>query len=260
MKRNILLSLLVVFVVSASAQKKVRQAIRNGNSAYKEQRYSAAEADYAKALELNASSKQASFNLGNTLYKQQRWDEALKEHEHYLTIENEDHEKMSSAWSNMGNTYLKKKAAENSQSGGGMMPPQGGNSQQQGQELDNLKASMEAYKNALRLNPSDNETRENLAIVQKMIKDQEGEGGGEDDKKEDQKDDKKEDQKQDQNKNEDKKDDKKQDENQMSPDNIQQILEAIEQDEKETQQRVNQAKSDARKQQSDRNRRQNKDW
>lgn len=257
MKRNIVLALLAICSISVSAQKSVRKAIRKGNDAFKEQRYSAAEADYAKALEENASSKQASFNLANTFYKQQRWDETLEEYKHYLTLENESHEKMSGAWSNMGNTFLKKKANEKSQSQGGMVP-QGGQPQQ-GQQADNLKASMEAYKNALRLNPQDNETRENLAIVQKMIKDQEGDGGGDDDKQDQ---DKKEDQKQDQqqDKKEDKQDEKKEDENQMSQDNIQQILEAIEQDEKETQERVNQAKADARKRQSDRNRRQDKDW
>lgn len=259
MKRYIVLTLLTVFTIGVSAQKSVRKAIRKGNDAFKEQRYSAAETDYAKALEENASSKQASFNLANTYYKQQRWDETLEEYKHYLTLENESHEKMSGAWSNMGNTFLKKKAKEKSQSQGGVVP-QGGQSQQGQQQADNLKASMEAYKNALRLNPQDNETRENLAIVQKMIKDQEGEGGGDDDKQDQ---DKKEDQKQDQQqqeKKEDKQDEKKEDENQMSQDNIQQILEAIEQDEKETQERVNQAKADARKRQSDRNRRQDKDW
>lgn len=264
MKRNILLVLLVFFTVGISAQKSVRKSVRKGNSAFEEQRYSAAEADYAKALEENASSKQASFNLANTLYKQQRWDEALKEYEHYLTLENENPQKMGDAWSNVGNTYLKKKANEKAQAQGAM-PQQGAAPQQQAQQADNLKASMEAYKNALRLNPTDNETRENLAIVQKMIKDQEGDGGGGDDnqdqdKNEDKKEDKKEDKQQDKDKNQDKKEDKKQDENQMSQENIQQILEAIEQDERETQARVNQAKAEERKRQNERNRRQDKDW
>lgn len=254
MKRNILLALLVIFTIGASAQKSVRKSIRKGNSAFKEQRYSAAETDYAKALEENAASKQASFNLANTYYKQQRWDEALEEYKHYLTLETESNEKMSGAWSNMGNTFLKKKANEKAQSQG--VPQQGK------QQADNLQASMEAYKNALRLNPNDNETRENLAIVQKMIKDQEGDGGGGgDDDKQDQEQEKKEDQKQDQqDKNQDKKEEQQQDENQMSQDNIQQILEAIEQDERETQERVNQVKADARKQQNAKNRRQDKDW
>lgn len=259
MKRYIVLTLLSIFAISISAQKAVRKAIRKGNDAFKEQRYSAAEADYAKALDENASSKQASFNLANTFYKQQRWDETLEEYKHYLTLENESHEKMSGAWSNMGNTFLKKKANEKGQPQAGMVPQGSQPQQPQQPQTDNLKASMEAYKNALRLNPQDNETRENLAIVQKMIKDQEGDGGGDDDKQDqDKKDDQKQDQKQD--KKEDKQDEKKEDENQMSQDNIQQILEAIEQDEKETQERVNQAKADARKRQSDRNRRQDKDW
>lgn len=255
MKRIVFIVLLTVFAVNLSAQKAVRKSIKRGNEAFKEQRYSAAETDYAKALEENASSKEASFNLANTYYKQQRYDEALNEYKHYLTLENEAPEKMSAAWSNIGNTYLKKKAAEKSQ-----MQAQGGQPQQQ--QADNLQMSMEAYKNALRLDPTDDETRENLAIVQKMIKDQEGGGGENDDQeqKQDQKEDKKDDQ-QNQDKNQDKQDQQEQPkEDQMSQENIQQILEAIEQDERETQDRVNQLKADERKKQSERNRQQDKDW
>lgn len=256
MKRYILFTLLFLFTIGLFAQKSVRQAVRKGNNAYKEQRYSAAEEDYAKALEENASSKEASFNLANTYYKQKRWDDALKEYQHYLTLENQNPKKMSAAWSNMGNTFLKKKADEKNQMQG--MPGQG----QQQQVQDNLKMSMEAYKNALRLNPQDDETRENLAIVQKMIKDQEGGGGGDGQDNQD-KDDKQQEQQQEQNQNQDKQDEKKDDqqnENQMSQENIQQILEAIEQQEKETQERVNQVKADEKKRQMEKNRRQDKDW
>lgn len=257
MKRYILFTLLLLFTIGLSAQKSVRQAVRKGNNAYKEQRYSAAEEDYAKALEENASSKEASFNLANTYYKQKRWDDALKEYQHYLTLENQNPKKMSAAWSNMGNTFLKKKADEKNQMQG--MPGQG----QQQQAQDNLKMSMEAYKNALRLNPQDDETRENLAIVQKMIKDQEGGGGGDGQDNQDKDDKQQEQQQQEQNQNQDKQDEKKDDqqnENQMSQENIQQILEAIEQQEKETQERVNQVKADEKKRQMEKNRRQDKDW
>lgn len=262
---------IILFVFSASvlfAQKAERKAIRSGNDAYKEQRYGAAQSDYMKALEVNAGSKEASYNLANSYYKQGQWDEALKEYQHYLTLENEDNEKMSAAWSNMGNTFLKKKANEKSSAQKQM--PQGG---QQQQQEDNLKMSMEAYKNALRLNPQDNDTRYNLAVVQKMIKDKEdkGGGGGQDQNKDQDKDQNKEkqdqnkDNKQDQNKDQKKDQDqnKKQDQqnqNQMSQDNIQQILQAIEQDEKQTQERVKQGKAEERKKQNENNRRQNKDW
>ncbi|WP_029905404.1 tetratricopeptide repeat protein [Prevotella sp. 10(H)] len=263
MKKTILIILLGFITVGLSAQKGVRKAVRTGNKAYNEQRYGAAETEYDKALKENASSKEASFNLANTYYKQQRWDDAVKEYQHYLTLENEDQTKMSSAWSNMGNTFLKKKANEKGQQMQ-QMAQQAGQPQQGGQQADNLKLSMEAYKNALRLNPNDDETRYNLAVVQKMIKDKEDENKDQNkdnkqDKNKDQKEDPKQDPKQDP--KDDQKDNKQdKQENQMSQDNIQQILQAIEQDEKETQERVKQAKAQERKQKNENNRKQNKDW
>lgn len=263
MKKFIFTILLTLTVSGAFAQKEVRKAIRSGNSAYNEQRYGAAEGDYAKALSANADSKEASFNLANTYYKQQRWDEALKEYDHYLKLESKDKDKMSSAWSNVGNTYLKKKSNEKGQTQPAAQGQQQGGSQQ---KEDNLKMSMEAYKKALRLNPKDDDTRYNLAVVQKMLKDQEGEGGGggdqdqnkdkDKDKDKDKKDDKK-----DQNQNKDQKQDQKQDQqNQMSQDNIQQILQALEQDEKATQQRVKEQKAQEQKRKNENNKKQNKDW
>lgn len=255
MKKILFIILLISMASSLFAQKQVRKAVRTGNKAYDEQRYGAAEAEYDKALKENASSKEASFNLANTYYKQQRWDDALKEFQHYLTLESEDEPKMSAAWSNMGNTFLKKKANEKAETQSAIA--QGQQPQKGGQQTDNLKMSMDAYKNALRLNPNDEETRYNLAVVQKMIKDKEGQDK---DQKQDQKD-----QNQDQNKEQNKdqkqdKQDQKQDQNQMSQDNIQQILQAIEQDEKDTQERVKQAKAQERKQKNDNNKRQDKDW
>lgn len=265
MKKIILITLFALIATGLSAQKEVRKAIRSGNSAYNDQRYGAAEAEYNKAVKENPASKEASFNLANTYYRQQKWDDAVKEYQHYLTLENEDPLKMSSAWSNMGNTFLKKKANEKGQAQQAPLQP-GQQPEQPQQQADNLKLSMEAYKNALRLNPGDDETRYNLAVVQKMIQDREGDGGGGGDNK-DQKQDQKQDQKdqkdQNQNQNKDQKQDQKQDQqnqNQMSQDNMQQILQAIEQDEKNTQERVNQAKAQERKQKNEHNRKQNKDW
>ncbi|NDV96551.1 tetratricopeptide repeat protein [Dysgonomonas sp. 521] len=265
MKKIIFITLFTFIAVSLSAQKEVRKAIRTGNSAYNEQRYGAAEAEYNKALDGNAGSKEASFNLANTYYRQQKWDDAIKEYQHYLTLENENPDKMSAAWSNMGNTFLKKKANEKGQAQQAPLQP-GQQPEQPKQQEDNLKLSMEAYKNALRLNPKDDETRYNLAVVQKMIQDRQNEdGGGGQDKNQDQDKDQKQDQKDQQNQNNDQKKDQKdqqnqQNQNQMSQENMQQMLQAIEQDEKNTQQRVNQAKAQERKQKNENNRKQNKDW
>ena len=246
----------IIFVlVSTScllAQRQVRKDIRKGNNAYKEQLYNAAEASYKSALEKNASSPEAIYNLANAYYKQGNWDNALKTYQQYLTAENKDHAKMGAAWHNIGNTMLQKK---------------------------DLKQSMEAYKKALRLNPNDDEARYNLATVQKLLKDQQDNKQNQDQNKDQDKDknkdkDKNQDQNKDQNKdNKDKKDDKDKDQNkdqnkdqkqdqqpQMSQDNIQQLLKAIEQDEKETQEKVQQIKAADRKQKNENNRKQNKDW
>lgn len=257
MKQFVFIILLALFATNLSAQKAVRKSIRKGNKAFKEQRYSAAESDYSTALKGDASSKEASFNLANTYYKQKKYDDAINEYKHYLTIENNSPEKMSAAWNNMGNTYLKKET---------LARTVGEQQGVQDQEANYLKMSMESYKKALRLNPQDDETRENLAIVQKMIKDQEDKKEDKQDNKQDNKQDK-----EDKNKKEDKKEDSKndkndgqkekpQDQNQMSEDNIEQILKAIEQDERETQKRVNQMKAEERKNKNEDNRRQNKDW
>lgn len=269
MKKILISILFILLAFNITAQKKVRKEIRKGNEAYKDQRYGAAEESYHKALEENASSKEASFNLANSYYKQQRWDDAIKEYQHYLTIENENPEKMSGAWSNIGNTYLKKKAAENSQLN---MQMQQGGQQPQKQQADNLDQSMAAYKNALRLNPADEDTRYNLAVVQKMIQDRDkNKDQNKNQDKQDQKKDKEE-QQQDKQQNQDKKnqdqqnqkkdkeEQQQQQENQMSQQNIQQILEAIEQDEKATQEKVQQNKASEQKQKNQQNRKQNKDW
>ncbi len=75
MKRSLFIILFVFIGVGLFAQnsKGARKAVRSGNKSYKDQLYGTAEADYRKALEEDASSKEASFNLANTYYKQQRW-------------------------------------------------------------------------------------------------------------------------------------------------------------------------------------------
>lgn len=272
MRKILLLSFISIFTLTLSAQdgKKARKDIRSGNKAFREQLYGTAESKYADAATSDPASAIASYNLATTYYKQQRWDDALKEYQRYLSLENQNQTRMSNAWSNIGNVYLRKKGDEPSQNRAkqtaqmqsGQVPQQGGEGQ--GKEADNLKLSIEAYKNSLRLNPKDDDTRYNLAVAQKMLKDKEGEGGGQDNKK-DQNQDKKDDQKQDQNQqNQDKKQDQKQDQqqnqNQMSQDNIQQILQALEQEEKQTQERVQKMKEQQRQRQNADNKRQNKDW
>ena len=101
--------------------------------------------------------------------------------------------------------------------------------------------AIEAYKNALRLNPTDDETRYNLVLCQHQKQKQDQNKQNQQQNKNDQnKDEKKDQQKQDQNKD---KQDKKQDQQkpQMSKDNAEQLLNAAMQQEKQTQDRLKKA-------------------
>ena len=124
-----------------------------------------------------------------------------------------------------------------------------------GMQSKEYAKSVEAYKQSLRLNPKDDETRYNLALAQKLLHDQQNQQN--EDQNQDQNEDKKEDQdKQDQQQqNQDQQqqqDDKKQDktqeqqpqqQEQMSKDNAQQMLDAFLQDEKDTQEKVKKAQA-----------------
>ncbi|MDR1517887.1 MAG: tetratricopeptide repeat protein [Dysgonamonadaceae bacterium] len=240
-----LLLLLMATSASAFSQKEVRRDVRKGNKAYKQQKYSEAYSFYDKAVNANANSLEASYNLGNALYRQKEWDKSVEQYNHYLTIEKDNPDKMAAAWHNVGNALLQKK---------------------------DLQKSMEAYKMALRLNPADEETRYNLAVVQKMMKDQQdnnqqdqqNQNQEDKDKKQDQQQ-QNENQQQQQPQNQDQKDKEKKAEEQQQPeqmsrDNARQMLQAIEQDEKETQEKVRQMKAEERKQKADDNRKKSKDW
>lgn len=241
MKKIILFILFIVFSLNCFSQRVVRDSIRAGNEAYKEQMYNTAESKYKAALSINPSEKTAIYNLANTYYKQNKWDESIKQYEYYISIETTDPKKVSSAYYNIGNAVLKKTDLKDDKT-----------------KKESLERSMGAYKNALRLNPNDNEARYNLAVVQKMIFDQNGGGGGGGNDNDQNKNEDKKDQNKDKNQ-QDKQDDPKQNQ-QMSSQNIEQILKAMEQEEKSTQERVKQLKQRMQERQNENNKRQNKDW
>lgn len=221
--------------ISASAQKEVRKNIRKGNKEYKVQKYAEAAALYEKAIEENPTSQEANYNLGNTLYNQKEWDKAIEYYNNFNSLEQEDPLNVSSGMHNIGNASLKKKE---------------------------LKEAMEAYKMALRLNPQDDETRYNLAVVQKMIQDEEQQqDDGEDDQEQQQEEQDQQQQQSPQNQQDQEKRAEQPDApEQMSRDNARALLQAIEQDERETQEKVNQIKAQEREEQAENNRRQNKNW
>jgi Ca-activated chloride channel family protein len=206
--------LLAFLLVSpfAFSQKQVRQNIRNGNKEYKQEKYTEAEINYRKALEENTRSANAAYNLGNALYKQEKGQEALEQYR--AAIDNETNkEKIAAAWHNTGNVSMAAK---------------------------DYAKSIEAYKQALRNNPHDDETRYNLALAQKLLQDQQNQDQNQQnkDQQEEQKQDQQQDQQQQQQDQQQEEQQQQQSSNEMSKQNADQILDALLQDEKNTQEKV----------------------
>lgn len=227
----------------ASAQKAERKHVREGNNLYKNEKYTESEIAYRKSLEVNPKSAEGNYNLGNSLYKQGKYDEAAKQYQQTIAQETNP-AKLAQAYHNLGNIGMQKKE---------------------------YAQSVEAYKQSLRLNPYDDETRYNLVLAQKLLQDQQNQQDQDDQDKEQNKDQDKQDQEQ--NKDEDKKDEQQnqdqqqdnqkddktqeqpQQNEQMSQDNAQQILDALLQDEKDTQEKVKKAQA-----QQQQRRRTEKEW
>lgn len=223
-----------------SAQKAERKNIREGNKLYQTEKYTEAEIAYRKSVDVNPRSEEGAYNLGNALYKQGKYPEAAEQYQLVagqsakMTETPEGTQRLAEVYHNVGNIFM------------------------QGKEY---AKSIEAYKQSLRINPADDETRYNLALAQKLLEDQQNDDQGQDQQNEDQNQDQNQDQQQqDQQQNpDDQKEDKTQEQEQpneqMSQDNAQQILDAFLQDEKDTQEKVKKAQMEQRQR-----RRTDKEW
>lgn len=216
-KKYIGMVLLLLVAVSASAQKAERDFIRKGNRFFKDSVFVNAEVNYRKALEANPKSTVSMFNLGNTLAQQNKLQEAMEQYVGATKVEKEK-PKLAQIYHNMGVILHSQK--------------------------DYAKA-VEAYKQSLRNNPKDDETRYNLALAQKMLKDQQQDQQNQDQNQDQNKQDQqKEQDKQDQNKDQQKNQDHKQPpkpekkDNEMSKENAEQLLKSVMQDEKDVQDKV----------------------
>ena len=244
------------------AQKKANDYVYQGNELVDSDNYISAEMEYRKAISEQPSSVAGTYNLGNSYYQKGNFEEALYRHEQAsksATTKAEKHK----AFHNIGNILMKS---------------------------NECKLAVEAYKNALRNNPNDEETRYNFALAKECAaqqqedqqqedqqdedkkdedkdkedednKDKEGEDKEDQDKKEGDdkkdeegkpKDDKKEDGKGDDKKEEQKK--PKQQPGQLSPQQIKSLLEAMNNQEQKVQEKMNAEKQKGAKVKTE------KDW
>ena len=265
--------LFVLLSICGSAQEEEKEAqhslsnnyVFEGNSLVNEN-FIEAEKKYRLAMSAKQNNAVGSYNLGNAYYKSELYDEAMLRH---LEAVNNSASKLEKhkAYHNIGNTLMQKKRC---------------------------KEAVSAYKNALRNNPSDDESRYNLALAQECAKEQgdgDGEGDDEDKDKDENKDDKEnsDENKDNEEKNKDKGDDKEdkkegddkegedgkpKDDNgnqkdkdankdkgqpkpqagKMSPQQVKNLLEAMNNEEKKVQEKMNASKTKGVKIQTE------KDW
>lgn len=235
--KNLILYSLLFLSLAIFAQEKDKN-LPKGNEEFVSKNFTDAEADYRISQSKTPKNAIASYNLGNAIYRQNQASEAKLSYLKALEkskIRTEKHQ----AFHNLGNVFMKEK--------------------------DYTKA-VEAYKNALRNNPSDEETRYNYALAKKMLKENPPKKDNKKDKNKDKKDDKKDKDKKDKDKKNDKKDgdkDKKDDKKEgdkdkksgkdkneqpqqplpkpggISKERVQNLMDAVNNEEKKVQDKVN---------------------
>lgn len=217
---------LLLIAVAAQAQTD-RQYVRQGNKLFQKGDFEHAEVAYAKAIEKNEKNPQAHYNLGNALMAQRKDSAAVVQFQAAGQLETNPLRK-SQAYHNIGVVCQQNKLYGD---------------------------AIEAYKQALRLNPNDDETRYNLALCkhekQKQDQNQQNQNQNQQNKDDQQKkdnQDKQEQQQQDQDKQ------KQQEQKpQMSKENAEQLLNAAMQQEKQTQKRMKEAEKQGERRQVEKN-------
>ena len=238
MKSKILIGSVLAFllpvVVWGQAERKY---IRQGNKQYKEGAYDESEILYRKALEKKEQSYSGEFNLGDALYKQEKYSDAARDFSR-LAENQKDPIKLSELYHNLGNSMLK---------------------------ANQLETSIEAYKEALRNNPADDETRHNLAYAQRMLQQQQQQQNQDQNQDQQNKDQNQDQQNQDQqnqdqqNQDQQQQDQQQQDQQnqdqqqqdqqqpQISREDAQRMLQALQQDEQQLQEKLKKQKARATK-------------
>ena len=171
MKQLILVVLCLVFFQDAFAQKKKEKSkeqikienqaqnlVATGSSAIGNDNFVGGEVDYRKAIALVPSEEVAKYNLGNAYYNKSKNEEAMRRFQQAAQVATSKPEKHK-AFHNLGNTFMNAKDYQN---------------------------AVEAYKNALRNNPTDDETRYNLALAKELLEKNPPQGGDGEDENENQ--------------------------------------------------------------------------
>jgi Ca-activated chloride channel homolog len=225
MKFFVTLLYVILFSVSSFTQSN-KKLIRQGNRLYENKKYTDAAISYQKAIEKQPNNTAAEYNLGNALYRQEKMQEAIDQYNRLTTEGQADKKQLAMVYHNIGNSFL---------------------------QSQKFQESIDAYKKALRNNPWDMETKYNLALAQKMQKSSPQQKNQNNKNKQQENKDKKEKQdKKDQNNKENEKQQKENQEQQqqagkLSKEDAKRMLQAIQNDEKNLQEKLEKEKASAKK-------------
>ncbi len=213
----------LVLVLPLSAQQEKRE-VRSGNRAFRSKNYNEAEIDYRKGLVKDSTSFISAYDLASSLYMQKDYENAARTLD--KVADQLPQSEYASRWYfNKGNIAL----------------------QQQ-----DYKTAVDAFKQALLLDPEDLQAKESYIYAKEKLKDRQDEKNGQDEKDgedgEDGEDEKDGQDKQNQPQPQDNQQQPQQPQQapsgqQLSPQQAQQMLKAIQAKEKETQEKVEKAKA-----------------
>ena len=229
----ILLLLTALSVSSYADNRQARKLIRKGNALYRADKHQEAQVDYLKAYRADSTDARVQYNLATSMFPQD-----------YKLVQKERCDTMAMMFERAAqaetNPLRKAKAYHNE----GVAY----------QGVKDFGKAIEAYKNALRCNPNDDESRYNLVLCQRQLKNQ---GGGNNNQQQDKQD--KQDKQQQQQQQDKQEKQKKQDQQQqqqeppMSKENAEQLLNAAMQREKETQKRMKEAQQQPQRRRIEKN-------
>ena len=227
----ILLLLTALSVSSYADNRQARKLIRKGNALYRADKRQEAQVDYLKAYRADSTDARVQYNLATSMFPQD-----------YKLVQKERCDTMAMMFERAAqaetNPLRKAKAYHNE----GVAY----------QGVKDFGKAIEAYKNALRCNPNDDESRYNLVLCQRQLKNQ---GGGNNNQQQDKQDKQDQQDKQQQQQDKQKKQDqqKQQQEPPMSKENAEQLLNAAMQREKETQKRMKEAQQQPQRRRIEKN-------
>ena len=228
MKKILLFCLLTASVAGAYAQRSDRSFVRKGNHLFEDSLFIKAEENYLKALDMNPELLEGYYNLGNAYTAQQKPNEAVEQYNKMASaLEAKKKELMDNPEASPKELDKCKKDLAQTYHNTGVVYHM----------CEQFDKAVEAYKQALRNNPQDDETRYNMILAQRMLKDQQQQQQEQQQEQQEQQQEQQQQEQQQQQQQEQQQQQQEQPQD-MSQENAEQILEAAMQDEKEVQERV----------------------